>query len=119
MKKFFKILVVALSVVVLGAMFTSCGNVEPKNTTVAYVAEGSVSGGLSAAFVVANFQAAINNSVGSGYVQPNDSKVIAACDNYYNSVKGDTSLDGTVRIVKKPSSGSESVVKTYTFKKSK
>ena len=119
MKTFFKISVVALGVLVLGAMVSSCGNVEPKNTTVAYVAEGSVSGGLSAAFVVANFQAAINNSVGSGYVQPNDSKVIAACDNYYNSVKGDTSLDGSVRIVKKPSSGSESVLKTYTFKKSK
>ena len=120
MKKIFKISVVALGFLLLGAMFSSCNtNIDPMNGKVAYVAEGSVSGGVAASLVVANFQAAINNSVGSGYVQPNDSKVIAACDNYYNSVKGDTSLDGSVRIVKKPSSGSESVLKTYTFKKAK
>ena len=120
MKKFFKVSALVLGLLVLGAMFTSCSNVTPKSTTVAYVAEGSVSGGISASFVVANFQAAIDRAVGTGYVQENDAKVISACDNMYNSVKEDKTLDGTVRIVKKPSSGgSSSAIKTYTFKKSK
>lgn len=120
MKKIFKISVVALGFLLLGAMFSSCNtNIDPMNGKVAYVAEGSVSGGVAASLVVANFQAAINGAVGSGYVQPNDSKVIAACDKVHNSLKDDKSLDGSVSIVKKPSSGSQTVIKKYTYKKSK
>ena len=91
---------------------------------VKYVAEGKVSGGLASSFVVANFQAAINNAVtlrgeGSGYVQADDAKVIAACDNYHNTIKDDKKLDGVVRIVKYPfSGGSGTVIKEYTYKKS-
>ncbi len=118
MKKIIRISLAVLSVLVIGTMFSSCSDVKPSSETVAYVVEGSVSGGLLASFVVANFQAAIHGAVGSGYVKPNDAKVISACDNYYNQIKSDKTLEGSVKILKKPySGGSGSVIKEYTFKK--
>ena len=118
MKKFFKVSAFVLGLLVLGALFTSCNNLDSGKKTVAYIAEGNVGGGISAAFVVANFQAAINNAVGSGYVQQNDSKVISACDAYYKTLSSDTSLSGSVKIRKVPyEGGSGTVIKEYTFKK--
>lgn len=121
MKKFFKVSMVALGLVLAGAMLSSCNtNIDVMSGKVSYIATGSVSGGNFMMPPVTGFQNAINNAVGSGFVQPNDSKVIAACDNYHNSIKSDTSLDGYIKIVKKPySGGSETVVKQYTYKKSK
>ena len=119
MKQFFKISVIALSMLMLGAMLSSCGDITPKDTTVAYIAEGSVSGGLLGSAAVAYFQEAINKAVGTGYVEPNDSKVIAACDNVHNSLKEDKSLEGSVQILKKGKDGSGKAIKTYTYKKSK
>ena len=117
MKKFFQIFVFALAIVVLGVMSSSCSNVDPSASKVAYIAEGSVKGGMAASFIVSNFQEAINKAVGTGYVEPNDSKVIAACDNVN---KSDTSLEGTVSIVKKAySGGSSTVIKKYTYIKAK
>ena len=120
MKKFFQIFVFALAIVVLGVMSSSCSNVDPSASKVAYIAEGSVKGGMAASFIVSNFQEAINKAVGTGFVEPNDSKVIAACDNVNNSYKSDTSLEGTVSIVKKAySGGSSTVIKKYTYIKAK
>lgn len=121
MKKYLKISFIVLGVLVLGAMLSSCNNnIDPMSGKVSYIATGSVSGGNFIMPPVTGFQNAINNAVGSGFVQPNDSKVIAACDNYHNSIKSDTSLDGNIKIVKKAySGGSETVLKQYTYKKSK
>ena len=120
MKTIIKISVAVLSVLLLGTMFSSCTKIDPSSNKVSYVAEGKVSGGLSSSIVLPTFQSAINSAVGGGYVEPNDNKVIAACDNVNNRLKDDKTLDGTVKIVKKPyNGGSTTVIKTYTFKKSK
>ena len=121
MKKFLKISFIILGVLVLGAMLSSCNNnIDPMSSKVSYIATGDVSGGNFMMPPVVGFQNAINNAVGSGFVQPNDAKVIAACDNYHNSIKSDKNLDGYIKILKKPySGGSESVLKQYSYKKSK
>lgn len=119
MKKFFQFFVVALAIVVLGAMSSSCSNVDPSSKKVAYVAEGSLKGETIPGMGIAQFQQAINNAVGSGYVEANDSKVIAACDNVDKSLKSNTKLEGTVNIIKKAySGGSSTTVKTYKYQKS-
>ena len=119
MKKYFQIIAIVLGLVVLGAMSSSCSNVDPSSKKVAYIAEGSLKGETIAGMGISQFQQAINNAVGSGYVEANDSKVIAACDNVDKSLKSNTKLEGTVNIIKKAySGGSSSTVKTYKYQKS-
>lgn len=113
MKKILKISVAVLGILLLGAMFSACEkNVTPQSKTVRYIAEGNAFGGtLSTLFIIAQFQAAINNAVGSGDVQENDAKVIAACDAYHNTIKDTPKLEGTITITKTPGG----TIKTYTY----
>ena len=121
MTKIFKISFAVLSILMLGVLSSSCNGIDdPTSKMVAYSVDSKISGGLASSFAGTYFQDAINKSVGSGYVQANDAKVIAACDKVDVTLKEDKNLEGSVRILKTPfKGGSATLVKEYTYKKSK
>lgn len=117
MKKILKISVAVLGILLLGALFSSCEkNASPQSKMVRYVAEGNASGSsITTLFLIASFQAAIDNAVGNGFVQENDAKVIAACDAYHNTILYEPKLQGTINITKTPMGGTQSTIKTYIY----
>ena len=117
MKKILKISVAVLGILLLGAMFSACEKPNnPTSTQVRYVVEGNAGGStITSVIIIAAFQAKIDNAVGYGYVQENDSKVIAACDAYHNTIKDEPKLTGTINITKTPMGGTQSTIKTYTY----
>lgn len=124
MKKFLKVSIALLGILVLSAAFTSCDkqNNGGSSSKVYYKASGSIqityTGGFSIGGPsVADYQEAINSAVGSGAVTPNDAAVISACEAVYAKHKQFTGgkLAGSAVIERVTDGGQSTTLKTYTY----
>ena len=92
MKKFLKIAIALLGLLVLSAAFTSCDKENGGGSSkVYYIASGQIkisgSGFSLTGPSVADYQNAIDKAVGSGAVTPNDAAAISACEAVYATHK--------------------------------